>query len=416
MLTYIDFCAGAGGMRAGLEAAGWHCSLAVDNNPDAVAVHRRSFGDAVEADLTQMAADEIPQADVWVAGFPCQPFSSSGNRRGFHHSSGNVFEHIARLMETRRPPLTVFENVEGLLTNKAGHTLASILSSLSELGYRTDWLLVNLRWFGIPQTRPRLFMVAFQPGVLRIPQSELPHPTLPGFDCDEPGLFSSMLSDLGASWQLRYQASLAETREALRPAIGKPRPGKPYRFGPLGRTSGVRFLSFDLDDLPSPDPRPSLAEIVAPHFRKGSLVRSVRYWSTERGQGPTRLHFRSEASSHCVGTSIGGAPLFAAPIDSVQKVEDREAFLEFSNWSREQDGVLVMRLRPERALRLFGPHVDALVAGLGDWDAGDTRKYQLVGNIVAPICAQRVAELVSASLAQDVCAKSSPTKGFGAAD
>jgi hypothetical protein len=79
----------------------------------------------------------------------------------------------------------------------------------------------------------------------------------------------------------------------------------------------------------------------------------------------------------------------------VEKAADRAAFLEFSNWHRDQDGVLVMRLRPDRAVLLFGPHTKKLQNALTNWTAGDTRKYRVVGNMVAPVCAKAVAELIN---------------------
>jgi len=143
-------------MRAGLEAVGWECIFAVDNDPDAAAVHELVHGDIVQADVKTLSAGDVPEADAWVAGFPCQPFSSSGSRKGFGHKSGNVFEHIVQLMASHVPPVVLLENVEGLLTNKSGHTMSMVLKMLMELDYVVDWILLNLSWFGPPQTRPRL--------------------------------------------------------------------------------------------------------------------------------------------------------------------------------------------------------------------------------------------------------------------
>lgn len=387
-------------MRAGLDAAGWQCVLAVDNDPDTIAVHRLAHGSAVQADVTKLKAEDLPRADAWVAGFPCQPFSSSGNRAGFGHRSGNVFEHLVRLMKTERPLLAIFENVEGLLTNKFGHTWTVILSQLTGLGYHLSWLLVNLRWFGPPQTRERLFLLAAQPQVLSWPQLREVNGLLPGIVKPEFNAFAHLLSSKGVLWAKRFEGDLSAVEKELHPAIGKPKPSGQFLFGPLGHSVGSSFFSFDISAPKFTQTTPPLGAVVAPNFQKPALIGSARYWTTDSGRGPTRLWLRPEPVSHCIGTSLGGAPLYAVPLGSVKRASDRGAFLEFSNWHREQDGVLVMRLRPDRAVLLFGPHTEALHRALIEWDAGDTRKYKIVGNMVAPVCAKSIAELVNGQLSK----------------
>jgi site-specific DNA-cytosine methylase len=386
-------------MRAGLDAAGWECIRAIDNDADAVAIHRLAHGDARLEDVTTLPSSEVPDADVWVAGFPCQPFSSSGNRLGFGHSSGNVFEHLVRLMTERgRPPLLLLENVEGLLTNKAGHTMAVILSELTSLGYIVSWLLVGLQWFDVPQTRDRLFLIAAQPGVIDAPNLP-PTSLLPSeMDSQRSNAFADLLTTKNISWRDRCSGNLHNEEVRLRPAIGKPKANGKFVFGPLGSSANGMFLSLDVLRPRLTHTRLTLGTLVAPNFKNSGLIRSIRYWTTDSGRGPTKLSMRSEPLSHCIGTSLGGAPLYAVPLSSVERAADRAAFLEFSNWHREQDGVLVMRLRPSRAVLLFGPHTEALHRAVTDWDAGDTRKYKVVGNMVAPICAKAVAELINTQL------------------
>lgn len=395
MLRYIEFCAGAGGMRAGLDAAGWECRLAVDHDADAVAVHRLAHQSAVEADIAELQPEDLPQADVWVAGFPCQPFSSSGRRLGFGHLSGNVFEHLARLLEQRNPPLVVLENVEGLLSNKSGHTFAVVLSKLTAAGYEVDWLLMDLRWFGPPQTRPRLFLIAAHPGVLNSPFLPDGNGLLPGFAEGCRNAFSPLLRSAGIRWAKCSQGSLRTTEELLRPAVGKPRPAGRMPFGRLGHATGDTYLSYEVLSFPDPAPSPELCSIVAPTLKNGEGIRSGRYYA--RG-GPTKLYLRAEPISHCVGTSLGGAPLYALPLALLKRTADRDAFLEHANWHREDDGLLVMRLRPAQAALLFGPHTSALKEAFEHWAAGETRKYKLLGNMVAPVCARTVAELISSEI------------------
>jgi hypothetical protein len=155
----------------------------------------------------------------------------------------------------------------------------------------------------------------------------------------------------------------------------------------------------------------TLGAIVAPDFDNPAQISSARFWTTDAGRGPTKLWLRAEPISHCIGTSLGGAPLYAVPLSSVERASNRNAFLQFSNWHREQDGVLVMRLRPDRAVMLFGPHTEALHDAVTEWQAGDTRKYKIVGNMVAPVCAKAVAELVNEQLLEAVQPESLPVQG-----
>lgn len=390
-MKYVEYCAGIGGTRAGLDAAGWECVLAVDHDPDAVLVHRMAHGTAVEGDVTQLSPQDVPHAHVWVAGFPCQPFSSSGSRSGFGHKSGNVFEHLARLIGDREPPVVVLENVEGLLTNKAGHTFASILHALTGCGYEVDWLVMNLRWYGVPQSRRRLFVVAAKRGVLRVGALPEAPGLLSGPGETVPSVFWEYLVHKKLSLRLRSMGKIGGVIERVRPAIGKAQHAGPHLFGGLGHASGVDYWSFELRGPVEERAPDGLAAIVAPDFPLPEQIRSVRYYS--RGLG-TRAYTRAEAVSHCVGTSLGGAPLFAVPAATVEKAETRGAFLRFANWHREQDGLLVMRLVPERAVLLFGPHTASLSDAVGAWNGGATRKFKLVGNMVAPVCARDIATIV----------------------
>ena len=344
-------------------------------------------------DVHDVQISDVPRgADAWVAGFPCQPFSSSGHRTGFGHRHGNVFEKLVELIGDARPPVLVFENVEGLLTNKGGHTFAKVLLSLTALGYDVDWTMLNLRWYGVPQTRPRLFLVGRLDGRL---DNDRP---LDGKEPPPRGIiFAQLLTSLGVVAEYRSSGSLGGVEEALRPSIGKPRPRPPYAFGHAGTARGDEFTSFNLRRLQSvPIVLDALGEIVAPRLgAQRTDIRSVRYWSTDSGRGPTRAHLRREASSHCIGTSLGGAPLYALQRSYFVRNSDRDAFLEYSNWHRDEGDLLVMRLKPSRAVLLFGPDVAALHRAFINWRVGDTRKYALVGNMVAPTCARSVGEVVN---------------------
>ena len=401
-MKYVEFCAGVGGSRAGFDAAGWSCVFAIDHDPDAVLVHRMAHGDVVEGDVTLLSADEVPHADVWVAGFPCQPFSTSGNRLGFGHKSGNVFEHLARLVAARRPRVLILENVVGLLTNKAGHTFATILREITRLGYDVDWLVMDLRWHRVPQSRPRLFIVAATNNTFEVKNLPETPGSLPGIGSVFPSLFCGYLEGKPFSWSVRSRGAISSVIDRTSPAIGKAKYSGPHFFSRLGHASGDQYIAFDLNAGIHGTEKQDLAAIVAPEFAYPDKIRSVRYWSPNGGGGPSGLHIRDEPLSHCVGTSLGGAPLFAVPTTVVKRVSDRKAFLQFSNWHREQQGLLVMRLVPERAVLLFGPHTCGLSEAVGAWGAGATRKFKLVGNMVAPVCAKEIASIVDQHVVRNV--------------
>ena len=107
--TVVSLCCGAGGMDLGFFAGGSQGGYACDFNADAVAIYRRNLGDHVEqGDLTKIEAARILDADVWVAGPPCQPFSTAGKRAG-SHDPRDMWPHVLRLLKARRPPFAAFE-------------------------------------------------------------------------------------------------------------------------------------------------------------------------------------------------------------------------------------------------------------------------------------------------------------------
>tara|TARA_B110000285_G_scaffold221988_1_gene275622 strand:+ start:131 stop:1057 length:927 start_codon:yes stop_codon:yes gene_type:complete len=113
-----------------------------------------------DGDITKRNVQDIPDIDMYICGFPCQPFSTAGLRNGFEHKSGNVFWSCLDVIRVKKPKYFILENVKGLLSNDKGKTWATILSELNTLeGYTVDWKILNTKDYGIPQHRPRLFIV-----------------------------------------------------------------------------------------------------------------------------------------------------------------------------------------------------------------------------------------------------------------
>lgn len=126
-------------------------------------------GQFKDGDITKRKIEDVPDIDLYVCGFPCQPFSQAGKRKGFKDKRGNVFWSCLEVIEKKQPKYFILENVKGLLSHdkknkkdKYGNTWNTIWSSLCELekyGYIVKWKVLNTRDYGIPQNRQRIFMV-----------------------------------------------------------------------------------------------------------------------------------------------------------------------------------------------------------------------------------------------------------------
>lgn len=373
-MKYIELCAGAGGTRAGLDVAGWKCQFSADYDLSAVAAHKETYGDISLADVNEIDSKTLPAFDALVAGFPCQPFSTSGPRLGFKHESGNVFSSIAKILDERRPNVVLLENVQGLLEHNKGKTFSFILSSLTHLNYKVEWMCLDTAWFGIPQTRPRVFIIGIQNNL--IPQSKRKISTS-----------SSIFQPISSKFKIELSDGELKKIDQIK--------NKKIIFGRWGMASGNEFSTSTFIKPKIAISPFKLGKIVAPNFSKPELIRSVRYYA--RGK-PTQLHVRAEALSHCLGNIPGGAPMFAVPLIAVKSASARKAFLEMTNWSREQDGYLVARLKPEHAVYLFGPHTNKLSAGIQRAETTLTSKYMITGNLVSPLCVAEVAKVIDNAL------------------
>lgn len=122
----------------------------------------RNFGD-----ITKINAEELPDFDCLVGGFPCQAFSIAGKRGGFDDTRGTLFFDLARILKAKQPRLFVFENVKGLLSHDQGNTFRTIIATIDELGYDCQWQVVNSKNFGVPQNRERIIIVGHLRGTSR---------------------------------------------------------------------------------------------------------------------------------------------------------------------------------------------------------------------------------------------------------
>ena len=163
--TFIDFFAGIGGFRVGLEAAGWRCAWAVEMDAFCSKVYEARFGHAPAGGMIQdVESKAIPAADLWCGGFPCQGLSVAGKRGGLDDPRSGLFWEWMRLVDSSRPPWLLIENVPGLLSSNGGEDFGLVLAALEHLGYRYAWRVLDARYFGVAQRRRRLFIVGHLDG------------------------------------------------------------------------------------------------------------------------------------------------------------------------------------------------------------------------------------------------------------
>lgn len=167
--SFIDLFAGIGGMRLGFEGAGGHCVYSSEWNKYSQQTYFANFGEQPEGDITQVIAADIPDHDILVAGFPCQPFSiagvskknSLGRATGFaDKTQGTLFFDVCRILKAKRPKAFLLENVKNLCSHDRGRTFKVILESLDELGYSVYYAILDGQNY-VPQHRERIIIVGF---------------------------------------------------------------------------------------------------------------------------------------------------------------------------------------------------------------------------------------------------------------
>lgn len=187
-MKFIDFFSGVGGFTRGMELAGHkcvgHCEIDKYAEGSYRSMHtitekQREYllmlpkkerineilkgeylnGEWYADDITGVRPDDVPQADCYCFGFPCQAFSIAGLRRGFEDTRGTLFFEVMRIVKERQPKILFAENVKGLLNHGGGVTFEVIISTMADLGYSVEWQVLNSRYFGVPQNRERVFII-----------------------------------------------------------------------------------------------------------------------------------------------------------------------------------------------------------------------------------------------------------------
>ncbi|MFW3515790.1 DNA (cytosine-5-)-methyltransferase [Staphylococcus pettenkoferi] len=161
-INFIDLFAGIGGIRLAFEDEHTNCVFSSEWDKFSQKTYEANFGEIPHGDITDINAYDIPEHDILLAGFPCQPFSKIGRREGFKNATqGTLFFDILRILEFHKPKAFLLENVTGLLQNDNGRTIKIIIKSLEEQGYNVQIKVYNSADFGLPQNRRRVYIVGF---------------------------------------------------------------------------------------------------------------------------------------------------------------------------------------------------------------------------------------------------------------
>lgn len=159
--TFIDLFAGIGGFHQTLYSFGAKCVFASEWDKYASETYLQNYGIQPFGDITKIDEKEIPSHDILCAGFPCQAFSISGKQKGFEDTRGTLFFDIARIVHYHQPKILFLENVKNLTKHNEGKTLKIIVDTLSDLGYKVYYKVLNTSDFRLPQNRERVYIVAF---------------------------------------------------------------------------------------------------------------------------------------------------------------------------------------------------------------------------------------------------------------
>lgn len=173
-LRTVSLFSGAGGLDLGFLNAGFDIVWANDIDKYAVESYKHNISDHIVLGDINQSLDDIPEHEVLIGGFPCQPFSMMGKQLGFEDERGTLFFTIEQIVRKHRPKIIVLENVKNLETHDGGRTFAKMQRILKEellddngYGYDVFYKVLNSSDFGIPHTRRRVFVVAFDKGYFR---------------------------------------------------------------------------------------------------------------------------------------------------------------------------------------------------------------------------------------------------------
>ena len=180
-LKFVDFCAGIGAGRFGLQNLGLSCVGFSEIDKYAERTYREFFGQEEKnhGDLMKINPADLPDFDLMIAGFPCQSFSVIGQRKGMNDHRGQIIYGLIKIMNAKNLPYFILENVKGLVNHEGGKTLKVILEELDKAGYKVYHRVLNSLDYGVPQMRERIYFVGIRKDLVNGNNFEWPKPVFP---------------------------------------------------------------------------------------------------------------------------------------------------------------------------------------------------------------------------------------------
>lgn len=171
-IRFIDLFCGIGGFRVAIDQACIEnnlipdCVFSSDIDPYCQESYEKNFGHRPSGDITKIPSKTVPDHDILLAGFPCQPFSIIGQMKGFEDTRGTLFFHIASVIKEKKPKAFILENVKQLVGHDKGQTLKVVVKILQKLGYQVQYAVLNALDYGLPQKRERVIIVGHREPIM----------------------------------------------------------------------------------------------------------------------------------------------------------------------------------------------------------------------------------------------------------
>lgn len=168
-LKFMDFCAGIGGGRLGLEKIGLQCVAYSEIDKKTSKTYELMYGTSEKnfGDLMKIDINTLPDFDLMIAGFPCQTFSVIGQRKGLDDHRGQVIYGLSKILREKKIKYFILENVKGLVNHDRGNSIKEILRELTDSGYEVKWRVLNSLGLGVPQMRERVYFVGVRKDLVK---------------------------------------------------------------------------------------------------------------------------------------------------------------------------------------------------------------------------------------------------------